>query len=67
MSDWIRGADRLPNADRFYLVYDQRCGIDFVYWSNLTRAWEGATYRKTAADSGVITHWMPLPEPPDDR
>jgi hypothetical protein len=62
--DWISVKDRLPEEDDDYLVYgeDHRgfifTGCDWFvvdckdWWNN---------------PHGQVTHWMPLPEPPEDN
>ena len=57
---WISVKDRLPEKDGDYLVYstfelvDRLRFFDGVWWDY------GAE-----CQPGVVTHWMPLPEPPE--
>lgn len=57
VSGWIPCSERLPKRDGFYLAYytfaNGRHACDMVYFN------VGATI------SISITHWMPLPEPPE--
>ena len=65
--EWVRAKDRLPNIDQKVLVYDAgdeteihvyhfREDLDGLYWDD-----EGGW----AVDFENVTHWMPLPEPPE--
>lgn len=58
MSEWISVKERLPEEPMRCLVYAKRgkyggCGV--VYYN---QGFYGDEY-------GAITHWMPLPEPPE--
>lgn len=70
MSNWISVKDRLPQNSERVLAYCEktkkyfvgnvtyRCFSDEVYWRH---EWaRGAMYTVTSK----VTHWMPLPEPP---
>ena len=66
---WIRVEDRLPEAkegvaDGVLVVgkngYDQQNGIVAWYWLD---GWKSINGRRVSN----ITHWMPLPEPPEDK
>ena len=60
-SEWISVEDRLPTLDETGYTYVLVCMSDeFITAADYTRnegfgLWE---------DSGEVTHWMPLPEPP---
>jgi hypothetical protein len=78
MSNWISVKDKLPELDQD--VVDKEvlvCDIDKCIYTCIY----GKVYTKTRGESGVeiqetfytnmsecddITHWMPLPEPPND-
>lgn len=82
MSEWISVKSRLPEDNVHVLVYvkennpasgDNYFDLDAVedgYWINIL------DYEDRAAVTGVppgtiyskpeVTHWMPLPEPPND-
>lgn len=67
-SEWISADERLPDNKGEYLVAYHPCHWDFV--SDEIRvgldsfrgktAWAKKKYQR-------VTHWMPLPEPPDSR
>lgn len=57
-SKWIPVTERLPKPFEIVLVYD-RTGKS-INWAYMTehREWVGAIV------AHIVTHWMPLPEPP---
>ena len=63
VSDWISVKDRLPEPPAQCLVYSPKM--------SRPRGMETATYTElgwlTAAYFSGITHWMPLPEPPEEE
>ena len=64
VGEWISVEDRLPEADGYYLTYDApACMTDMLYYSSKYKAFN-AHYGPDTAIS-TITHWMPLPEPPE--
>lgn len=66
---WIPVKEQLPEEDGHYLVYifceadEQLRGWTQIAWFRRKFYWEhsGEWYRE------VITHWMPLPEPPKEE
>lgn len=66
-NQWISVDDRLPKKHDYYLVChkhdnDSKTNIDKLIYSYSHGGWistYGAKY------SGIVTHWMPLPEPPE--
>ena len=66
MPEWISTKDRLPeDTDRFYLAYMPR------YHEYIIAEHEGDGVWADRADlanvTGDVTHWMPLPEPPEEE
>ena len=68
---WISSKDRLPDIDRKSEVpgwskevigYHRQYGIVFCYCRISTREW---MLSKSCHITSEITHWMPLPEPPE--
>ena len=65
MAEWIPVTERLPNIAELVLAYSDGGVIDTAWRTSFsipTGAWD--------TDSGQlnlmgITHWMPLPEPPE--
>ncbi len=60
MSEWISVEDRLPEGDSQEVIVCKRFPNGartvktFLYWYG----------RQFGADWAEVTHWMPLPEPP---
>lgn len=73
MSEWISVKDKLPENNVTVLAYCEktkkyfignaiyRCFSDGVYWRH--EGARGAMYTVTSK----VTHWMPLPEPPEEE
>lgn len=61
--EWIKCSDRLPEMNRWVLCYGQN-------HFNLTggfivQSWMAHTNKDLDWFSVMFTHWMPLPEPPN--
>lgn len=69
MNKWVSVADRLPDEGDIVLCFEPRkynqCVTQFIdSKSGFQKEW----YEKDGDGFGYhpfITHWMPLPEPPD--
>lgn len=66
--EWISVEDKLPEASGIYLVYSylgNRMVLDYSAKHKLFNSFD--SYSKKAAEALAIgvTHWMPLPEPPE--
>lgn len=62
MSEWIRVADSLPPPNRQILTWYSSGG----YFSVDTHEY-GSSWGDDAERNGIYpTHWMPLPEGPDE-
>ena len=64
---WISVKDRMPDDKKQYLICRINGRIDIAYYqpmgdkfSNHEPFWQGSTRRFT-----IVTHWRPLPEPPE--
>lgn len=68
--EWISVEDRLPEEDGTYITYTNAKGKDkgVIVQSLRTRNIRGNTIRRwewqTRISPWIVTHWMPLPEPP---
>lgn len=61
MSKWINVKDRMPECQACVLVFfDKDSEVEIGYWRPGKCRWELMT-------GGIeeVTHWMPLPEPPE--
>lgn len=63
MSEWISVKDRLPEKQCDYLVTD---GDACMLAAFRIRNYEWDFYRNDFWDSDLVTHWMPLPQPPKE-
>ena len=76
--EWISVEDRLPIKSGEYFVYttdenintaefDEDCGDngEFGFWKEYYQ--DGGYLDSEWVKADWITHWMPLPEPPEDR
>lgn len=59
MSEWISVGDRLPDIERRYLIWS--------WGAHGIAEWYDGCWLSIAhnVESG-ITHWMPLPDPPEN-
>lgn len=57
---WIPVTERLPEENGHYLVH----AVGNGYYSTYIALWNG---RFRANFEMPITHWMPLPQPPEDK
>ena len=69
---WISVDDRLPNSNGCYIVWRPHFYPDFgmpaICYFDGTDTWYdsyGVDFSRTLC-SNDITHWMPLPEPPEE-
>ena len=70
MNEWIKTSDKLPR--------DKRIVLFVVNWGEtprIAKGWHVASVPQWIAEEGIlfhsmsyswITHWMPLPEPPEE-
>lgn len=65
---WIKCTDRLPELNKEVLIYFNGCFISYLrqydFKGNIRKAWMDC--ENTNFKWEDITHWMPLPEPPND-
>ena len=60
MSEWISVKDRLPEKQQRVIVRCETVGTT-VGWIMF-----GKWATDLGPDCGSVTHWMPLPEPPEE-
>ena len=60
-NEWVSVEDGLPEEKQRVIVRCERVGtsVGWILWGN----WMA----DIGPDAGKVTHWMPLPEPPDRR
>lgn len=60
---WISVKDRLPAKHECVLIYDSVCHNIYIAWrDDDLDVWFSEEY---LPDFVYVTHWMPLPEPPE--
>ena len=67
-SPWISVNDRLPPTERT-LAYSEYSGPVIAYWQPTDLIWTSEMFPNTTEHFIYrdITHWMPLPEPPNGK
>lgn len=72
--EWIGVKDKLPDKDGWYLVYAPRyCGRNCIikgyaysnFKCNYKEHW-GIERGVSNGWAGIVTHWSPLPKPPNE-
>lgn len=67
MSEWIKCSERMPEEGADVIVYDGlrqvHEGCYFQYGDSVV--WEIPSYNPSYYGEVNVTHWMPLPEPPE--
>lgn len=58
---WIPVTERLPEKDKWVLRYSAITGATWLAYRNSIGVW-----MDEQGKAPYITHWMPLPEPPED-
>lgn len=63
--EWIKCSERMPDPDSKVIAYTSWGQIIFdmhYMWSKYDSEWisEATMWR------GIVTHWMPIPNPPED-
>ena len=60
-NEWVSVEERLPKEKQRVIVRCERVGtsVGWILWGN----WMA----DIGPDAGKVTHWMPLPAPPDCR
>lgn len=60
---WISVEDRLPEQGGAYIIYAGIVGI--AWYKKGSQLWESPSGLVTEISDGLVTHWMPLPAPPE--
>ena len=68
MSQWIKCNWRIPEEGEDVIVCDNLRQVHegyYLQYGDLVR-WEIYSYKPSYYDEVTVTHWMPLPEPPQE-
>jgi len=74
MSEWIPTKDRLPEKDQkvlFYVLDREQMYAGYFTIDSHRSTFASERFRENLNDwwfdEEIITHWMPLPKPPEDH
>ena len=73
MSEWISTKDRLPTENDNYLAVVDGEVMEVTFWPDSIKNFMGLRWSTCNADgfrwlmNEVVTHWMPMPEPPEEE
>lgn len=65
MTEWISVEDRLPEEGEWVLTFSRKVNIK-MWENNIFYDGDVNYYCPIGVENGV-THWMPLPAPPDNK
>jgi Lar family restriction alleviation protein len=65
-SGWIKVSERLPEVGEVVLLFTDLGGMDTGYRDDVCFLNPGGWYWDQEDNAIGVTHWMPLPEPPND-
>lgn len=65
MREWISVEDRLPEDGIEVLAYTIAHSVRVLKRNNLMDDWDVTDRKNACIRSDYVTHWMPLPEPPE--
>ena len=63
MSEWIKVSDEKPPVFEWFIGYGDDIEFILIDESGEFFVWEGSMVSYFGSE---ITHWMPLPEPPEE-
>ncbi len=62
---WISVKERLPEDDIDLIVCTNTFYMGIGWYYPQTKKWDFEIQKHTEADLGEVTHWMPMPPPPE--
>lgn len=65
MSEWIKVSDRLPEKNITVMIYEPHCRESSGYGYTVFSGDPTRLLGRKSDGTLWITHWMPLPEPPE--
>ncbi len=68
MSDWIKCSDKLPQKNELVgFSFDGKTIRKDIYYPGFNGDWESVNSAGWYISEKNVTHWMPLPNPPDEN
>jgi hypothetical protein len=64
-SEWIPCSERMPEDDENVLVYILTSHMNFISLAHIHKGVFRTAWNHDKITNVEITHWMPLPEPPE--
>ena len=66
INQWIPVTERLPEPNKWVLCACRANIIEVLRYDNTTDDWDTSIPNRCYM-KGFVTHWMPLPEPPEEE
>lgn len=66
-SGWISVDERLPEESGTYITYHDHGNCGVIYYNASIHLWNVYYHEDKQNAIRSVTHWMPLPEPPDTK
>ena len=64
VQEWISVEDRLPEPWEQVLIYSRHDFCESAFYIGVPGKW-CSTWNHEMLDADSVTHWMPMPEPPE--
>ena len=66
MTEWIIVEDEMPEDNGIFLCATH-AGTILMHHYSVEEGWKSISGKDAVYWNAVTTHWMPLPEPPEDK